>query len=55
MLFQEFLKSAIDDRERSVRELLRVRQLLKDGAPEMRWHAGNRSVPQRINRGQRGL
>jgi hypothetical protein len=55
MLFQEYLKSVIDDRERSVQELLRVRQLLDNRPRDIRWHAGSRSVPRRINRGERGL
>jgi hypothetical protein len=55
MLFQEFLKSAIDDRERSVQELLRVRQLLDNRSRDIRWNSGSWTMPRRINRGQRGL
>jgi hypothetical protein len=55
MLFQEYLKSAIDDRERSVKELLRVRQLLSNRPHDIRWSTVSRTMPRRINRGQRGL
>jgi hypothetical protein len=54
MLFQEFLKSAIDERERSVEELLRVRRLVRAQPRDVRWRSGTRLVPRHRNR-QRGL
>jgi hypothetical protein len=52
-MFPEYVKSAIDERERSIQELVRDRRLAKSHAGEVRW----RSAPaaQRRPNGQRGL
>jgi hypothetical protein len=53
-MFPEYVKSAIDERERSIQELVRARKLANPRNSEMRWRSATRAAPQRPN-GQRGL
>jgi hypothetical protein len=49
-MFPEYVKSAIDERERSIQALVRARKLANPRTSEVR----SRAAPQRPN-GQRGL
>jgi hypothetical protein len=53
-MFPEYVKSAMDERERSIRDLLRDRRLAAPHPVEVRWRLG-RPAGQRRPNGQRGL
>jgi hypothetical protein len=53
-MFQDFVKATIEERERSVQELLRDRQLARARPSRVRWQASVREGARQPN-GQRGL
>lgn len=53
-MFPEYVKSAIDERERRIQELVRDRRLAKSHTGEVRWRSGMTAAQRRPN-GQRGL
>jgi hypothetical protein len=53
-MFPEYVKSAIDERERSIQQLVRDQRLANARKPSRRWRSTTRQTPQQPN-GQRGL
>jgi hypothetical protein len=53
-MFQDFVKATIEERERSVQELLRDRKLASARPSRVRWRSGSADIARRPN-GQREL
>jgi hypothetical protein len=53
-MFPEYVKSAMDERERSIQELLRDRRIARSQPTSVRWRAGSNAAQRRPNE-QRGL
>jgi hypothetical protein len=53
-MLQEFVKATIEERERSIQESLRDRQLANAREARARWRSGPRDTPRPPN-GERGL
>jgi hypothetical protein len=53
-MFPEYVKSAMDERERSIQDLLRDRRLARAHSVEVRWRLSRPAGHRRPN-GQRGL